>query len=192
MSDIPVIDAKRADELFWALSEQLSAIGESHTIVVIGGSALISLELVSRTTRDVDVVALLRDERLVSARPLPRGLVSAARQVAEDFALPARWLNEGPTDLLDFGLPDGFLQRGTSRSYEPGLEVIFASRVDQIHFKLYAVVDSGVGRHLTDLEALQPTAEGAACGRSVERNPRHLAGISTGARERAGSFRSQA
>jgi hypothetical protein len=34
--------------------------------------------------------------------------------------------------------------------------VLFASREDQIHFKLYAVVDQGPGRHLADLEALAP------------------------------------
>src|ERR1700686_5293830 len=100
MSDVPTIDAGRANELLSALSEQLATRGEAHTIVVVGGSALISLELVSRTTRDVDVVALFKDEELVSAKPLPEGLVSAVRQVAEDFGLPSNWLNEGPADLL--------------------------------------------------------------------------------------------
>ena len=55
MSEIPTIDAGRVDELLSALSEQLAARGEAHTIAVVGGSALISLELVSRTTRDVDL-----------------------------------------------------------------------------------------------------------------------------------------
>jgi hypothetical protein len=43
------------------------------------------------------------------------------------------------------------------RDYGDGLEVLFASRVDQIHLKLYATVDQGAGKHLDDLEALQPT-----------------------------------
>ena len=34
--------------------------------------------------------------------------------------------------------------------------MILASRLDQIHFKLYAVVDQGGGRHLEDLQALSP------------------------------------
>jgi hypothetical protein len=157
MSDAPTLDAERANQLLSALAEQLAGRGEAHTLVVIGGSALISLELVSRTTRDVDVVALLKDDELVSAKPLPGGLVSAARHVAEDFGLPASWLNDGPADLLEFGLPAGFLERGELRSYGPALEVMFASRLDQVHFKLYAVVDQGVGRHLSDLEALEPT-----------------------------------
>jgi hypothetical protein len=112
---------------------------------------------VSRTTRDVDVVALLQGEELVSAEPLPAGLIGAATRVAEDFGLPSNWLNPGPTGLLEFGLPLGFLERGEQRSYGLSLVVVFASRFDQIHFKLYAVVDEGVGRHLTDLEALEPT-----------------------------------
>ena len=159
MSEISAIDAGRVDELLSALSEQLAARGEAHTIAVVGGSALISLELVSRTTRDIDVVAVIEDDQLVSAEPLPDGLISAAERVAEDFGLPPDWLNAGPADLLDYGLPAGFLERGEKRSYGPGLEVLFASRVDQIHFKLYAVVDQGTGRHLTDLEALKPTEQ---------------------------------
>ncbi len=103
------------------------------------------------------MVALLRDEELISANPLPVGLLAAVKLVAEDFGLPERWLNSGPTTLLDFGLPLGFLDRGERRNYEPALEVIFASRLDQVHFKLYAVVDQGGGRHLDDLQALSPT-----------------------------------
>ena len=37
------------------------------------------------------------------------------------------------------------------------LTVLFASRYDQIHFKLYATVDQGAGKHLDDLERLAPT-----------------------------------
>ena len=37
------------------------------------------------------------------------------------------------------------------------MTVLFASRLDQIHLKLYATVDQGAGKHLTDLEALEPT-----------------------------------
>jgi hypothetical protein len=158
MSNIPSIDAALGNELLSALSQQLDARGETHTIVVIGGSGLIALELVSRTTRDVDVVALLADGELVSAKPLPEGMAAAAGRVADDFGLPTTWLNNGPADLLDFGLPEGFLERAVARSYGRGLQVLFASRLDQIHFKLYAAVDRG-GQHFSDLQALQPTKE---------------------------------
>jgi len=40
-----------------------------------------------------------------------------------------------------------------------GLTVHFASRLDQIHLKLYALVDQGLGKHEGDLRALTPSRE---------------------------------
>lgn len=59
--------------------------------------------------------------------------------------------------MLDLGLPEGFLQRAQHRRYGEALTVLFASRTDQIHLKLYAAVDQGAGWHLADLKALKPT-----------------------------------
>jgi hypothetical protein len=73
--------------------------------------------------------------------------------------LPDEWLNAGPTDLLDFGLPEGFVERLERRDYGEGLTVYLASRYDQIHFKLYALVDQGPGKHEDDLRALNPSEE---------------------------------
>jgi Nucleotidyltransferase of unknown function (DUF6036) len=157
MSVIPSLDAGQPDALLIALGEQLALREERYTLVVIGGSALLALGLVARTTRDVDVLAILDGGKLISAEPLPPGLLEATRVVARDFGLPADWLNAGPASLLDLGLPEGFLQRAQSRSYGEALTVLFASRTDQIHFKLYAAVDQGAGRHLADLQTLEPT-----------------------------------
>jgi hypothetical protein len=159
MIDSASIDARVMDELLGAVSEQLALRGKRYTIAVVGGSALIALGLVSRVTRDVDVVAVLRDEELVSSQPLPTGLLDAADIVAHDFGLPSSWLNAGPASLFDLGLPDGFEQRAERRSYGQALQVLFASRLDQIHFKLYAAVDQGAGRHLADLQALTPSGD---------------------------------
>jgi hypothetical protein len=148
-----------AQELLEALGEQLAARGESYTLAVVGGSALIALGLISRATRDLDVLALVEGGELVSAEPLPPGLLDAARTVARDFGLGEDWLNAGPTSLLDLGLPEGFHERAERRRYGPGLQILFASRVDQIHLKLYATVDQGAGKHLSDLEALAPTRQ---------------------------------
>ncbi len=126
---------------------------------MIGGSALLALGLVERTTKDVDIVALRSDEDLDYAKPLPEGLQAACDLVARDFSLPAGWLNPGPTDLLKFGLPDGFVDRLERRDYGEALVVYLASRYDQIHFKLYAAVDQGPGKHESDLRALAPTEE---------------------------------
>lgn len=159
MSDTPISDVESTEELLSALAEQLAAHGESYTLAVVGGSALIALGLISRATRDVDVLALVEGQALVSADPLPPALLAAARTVARDFGLSQDWLNPGPTSLLDLGLPDSFYERAEHRVYGPGLEVLFASRRDQIHLKLYATVDQGAGKHLSDLEALAPTRQ---------------------------------
>ena len=50
-------------------------------LVVIGGSALLALRLVDRTTRDVDLLAIRRGSDLVHPEPLPTPseLLEAAR-----------------------------------------------------------------------------------------------------------------
>lgn len=159
MTDTPLDSARATENLLDALAEQLAAHGERYTLAVVGGSALLALGLVSRATKDVDILAIVEDRELVSAQPLPAALLYAAHIVARDFGLSDDWLNPGPTSLLDLGLPDGFYERAEHRVYGPGLEVLFASRVDQIHLKLYATVDQGAGKHLDDLEALQPTEQ---------------------------------
>jgi hypothetical protein len=178
MTDIPIIDDRRTNELLRALGEQLAAREAHYTLVVVGGSALLALALVTRTTRDVDVVALEQDGRLVSAEPLPRPLVEAAHTIARDFGLPEDWLNTGPASLLDFGLPGGFHERTVPHRYGPGLDVLFASRLDQVHLKLYAAADQGAGRHLSDLRALNPTREeliaAAIWSRSHDPSEAHL------------------
>lgn len=126
---------------------------------MIGGSGLLALGAIDRATRDVDVVALRVGEKLETAKPLPPALLAARGRVARDFGLDENWLNPGPTDLLDFGLPEGFLDRLVRKDYGGGLTANFASRLDQIHFKLYALVDRGPGKHEADLRALEPTEE---------------------------------
>ncbi len=157
MPDGPIDSARATSELLGALGEQLAARGEHYTLAVVGGSALLALGLVSRATRDVDVLAIVDDNELLSAQPLPTALVDAAHTVARDFGLADDWLNPGPASLLELGLPEGFAERVQRRAFGPSLEILFASRVDQIYLKLYATVDQGAGKHLADLEALAPT-----------------------------------
>ncbi len=155
MSDIT--SNEDADRLLGALGEQLAAAGKRFELIVNGGSALLALGLIERSTRDIDIVALRTGEGPVSAEPLPPSLREARDHVTRDFSLAPDWLNSGPTSLLDFGLPEGFLERLERRDYGPGLTVFLASRYDQIHFKLYAAVDQGPGKHERDLRALDPS-----------------------------------
>jgi hypothetical protein len=129
-------------------------------LVVCGGSALIALNLVTRTTKDVDVLATMTDGQLNCARPLPDWLREDANAVRTELNLPDNWLNDGPADenLFRLGLPAGVAGRLVQREFGPALKVSFISRYDQIYFKLYAAADQG-GRHFTDLKKLSPTAD---------------------------------
>lgn len=153
------ISADTLDQAFSALAAFLEADGaEPENFVLIGGSALLALGLVSRTTRDADIMAGVDAQLgLVDPRPMSDALRSAARRVARELDLDEHWLNTGPADQLRAGLPEGFLQRLTARSYGPCLTVHLPDRFDLIHLKLFAAVDQGPGRHVTDLATLQPT-----------------------------------
>lgn len=126
-------------------------------LVVCGGSALIATRLVPRTTQDVDVVAMMKsDMSLADPEPFPEYLKEAAAITGKTLQLPNDWLNCGPADLFRMGLPHGFKERLTQVIIGDRLTVYYASRIDQIFFKLYAAVDRG-GYHITDLLALTPT-----------------------------------
>src|SRR5215469_8244425 len=157
MNDIQ--NKESAERLLDALAQQLAAAQARFELVIVGGSGLLALGVVERATRDVDLVALRSDSELRKPVPLPTALRIARDRVARDFSLPEDWLNTGPADLLDFGLPEGFIDRLETHSYGDYLAVYFASRFDQIHFKFYAAVDQGPGKHSEDLEALAPTRE---------------------------------
>lgn len=147
-----------------ALEERLRHTGSTPLdLVVCGGAGLFAMRWMTRTvTKDVDVLAILEKgpdgpARLRKSRPLPPLLLEQARIVGDDFGLPEGWLNPGPTDLLDAGLPVGFEERLHAVRYGPALTVHFAGRADQICFKLYATVDQGPdSRHVGDLRALSP------------------------------------
>lgn len=159
--DANIGSAEEADELLRALGEQLAFAGHPYDLVVIGGSALLALGLIARSTQDVDVVALADGSAgFEEAVPLPEPLVLARARVARDFDLPEDWINsQSAQDMLRLGLPPGLMERLTTRHYGAGLTVRYASRFDQIHFKLHATVDRGGGKHFNDLLALKPTPE---------------------------------
>ncbi len=130
-------------------------------IVVCGGSALIATGLVSRTTKDVDIVALADESgALLSPAPLPEALSVAAREVALTLEIGENWLNNGPSSdeggLFQTGLPEGLSTRLHKREYGSQLTVYFIDRVDQIYFKVFAAADRA-GYHVDDLMALNPS-----------------------------------
>lgn len=144
-----------------ALAGFLEADGATpETLVVIGGSALIAMGIVSRTTKDVDILAGIDPEfGLVDPRPMSAALQSAAAKVARELDLDPDWLNTGPADQVAAGLPEGFLSRLTRHDYGPSLTLYLPDRLDLIHLKLFAIVDQGPGRHVRDLKALRPSGD---------------------------------
>jgi hypothetical protein len=150
--------------------ESLSLLGELLAerrerplhLVVSGGSALLAAEIISRTTHDVDVIAMRGevDGDIVDAYPLPEFLKECAREVAEEKRLRQGWLNAA-TALLMIDLrrfPADFLADLVERSYGDWLRVSFIGKSGQIYLKFYAAVARSEARDLGDLRALAPNA----------------------------------
>lgn len=158
-------DQKDVETILSALGEHLEEIAsEPLELLVCGGSALNVLGLVQRATKDVDVLAYVNrntagEVSFISADPLNEKLITASEKVARDFNLTKNWLNSGPASATDLGLPDGILKRVKTKQYGQKLTIHFMGRYDQIHFKLYAAVDQGAGKHFDDLLALNPTPD---------------------------------
>lgn len=155
------LDAIKLDEALRLLEARLEMKDSGRLrLVVCGGSALIAARLITRTTQDVDVVALMDEQgQLMDPHPLPPILLEAASEVGQVLGLNEDWLNDDPSrgegGLFQMGLPEGFASRLSRKDYGRCLSVYFAGRKDQIHFKLYAAVDRG-GYHIADLMKLNP------------------------------------
>lgn len=146
------------------LDQALSALGQLildrkhyYEVVAIGGGSLLLLGQIIRTTKDLDLVALIDEGEFIYANPLPSPLFQAIHDVGVAYNLGEKWVNNGPADLLKMGLPKGFKIR-MHTYYYGGLTIHFAGRFDQICFKLYAAVDQGQNsKHFADLKLLKPT-----------------------------------
>lgn len=154
-----IFNQEKLQEALELLNEQLILRESPETeLIVCGGSALVAMELVSRTTQDVDIVALMQHKKPVTAIPLPGYLEDAAERVAHILQLPEDWLNNGPASQLTMGLPPGFTERLQCKRIGEKLSVHYISRTDQIYFKTFASADRG-GYHIEDLRALTPSDE---------------------------------
>jgi hypothetical protein len=157
------ITSDTLDRALGLLGELLAARDRPpQHFVVCGGSSLLALGLVSRTTtQDVDILARIDAGGLVTPRPLPDWLLAATIDVARQLDLPPDWLNDQVADetLFHCGFPEGLQQRLTRRNYGPRLAISYIGRRDQIFLKLHAAVDRGGGRHAQDLLELAPTSD---------------------------------
>jgi len=135
------------------------------SIVICGGAALILSNLTSKNvTKDIDILGIIENKESIKteikyAKPLPKFLKEIIKDIAEVMELPEIWLNSGPSDLVKLDLPEGLIERLSKKEYGDNLNVYIIHRIDQIHFKLYAAVDTGPGRHYDDLMELNPSEE---------------------------------
>ncbi|HEV2885595.1 MAG TPA: DUF6036 family nucleotidyltransferase [Jatrophihabitans sp.] len=152
-----MLGRRELEEALETLGAVLEGRGLSNGILIVGGSSLLLLGLISRPTADLDVIGLAAQGSYVKADPIPPSLAQAVRDVAVVLELIPTWLNNGPAALMDLGLPMGYEDRIELRRYG-SLDVHIPGRVDLICFKLYAAVDQGPGsKHFQDLQDLAPT-----------------------------------
>jgi hypothetical protein len=151
------IDSVTLENALNVLGQLLADRGHYYEVVAIGGGSLLLLGQIERSTKDLDLIALVKSGQLISANPLPQNLVQAAEEVGSALELGKDWLNIGPKSLFEMGLPKGFEMRMHTRRYH-GITIHLAARFDQICFKLYAAVDQGPNsKHYADLKSLNPT-----------------------------------
>ena len=159
-----MLEPESLEEALSALGRVLASRGLAYDLVTVGGSSLMLLGLIERPTRDLDVIALIGDGLYIKANSLPTPLLQAVGDVGGVFQLGPDWINAGPADLLDFGLPQGFSERTEVRRYGP-LTLHIASRRDQVALKVYAAADHGPGsKHFQDLQVLAPTPDELVAG----------------------------
>jgi hypothetical protein len=126
-------------------------VGLRLEAIVIGGSALALLGVVTRQTRDFDILAPAFPLDIVEAA---RGFAREQRRLGIDLA--DDWLNNGPLQLGDV-LPSGWQARVTPAFDGHAVALSTLGRADLLKTKLFALCDRGTD--LTDCIAMAPTAE---------------------------------
>lgn len=132
-----------------AFDRYLADRGLALEAVVVGGAALNLLGLISRQTRDCDILH----------PTLPAEILAAARAFAAEVravggVLGDEWLNNGPSQLVPL-LPAGWELR--LQEVFRGRAVVLRTlhRSDLLRVKLFALCDRGLD--LPDCVALAPT-----------------------------------
>jgi hypothetical protein len=138
-------------ETLAAFDRHLTARGLRFEAVVIGGAALNLLGVISRTTKDCDILD----------PPLPALIADAARSFATEMRqrgedLQDDWLNNGPASLVSV-LPPGWRERLQPAFSGTSIELRCLGREDLLRSKLFALCDRGFD--LGDCLALAPSAD---------------------------------
>lgn len=156
------LSQQNLEEALYLLGNLLAARkGDGFWLVVCGGSALLAQKIITRSTEDVDILAMRDWEGGVDrAYPMPVALKLAATQVADELHLGGNWLNSAAS--LHFPdlhlLPESFWQELETREYGHYLKISFVTRSGQIQLKTYAALNRAKPRDLDDLRTLGPTS----------------------------------
>ncbi|GMQ82877.1 MAG: hypothetical protein BMS9Abin05_2343 [Rhodothermia bacterium] len=155
------LSSKDIRRLLQAVRERLHLSGFEIALIIVGGANLNVMNIVARTTKDVDVIAQTEGEgdelTIRSPLPFPEPLTQAIETVARDFNISSDWMNAEVAAQWNVGMPDTILDDLTWRKYS-ALKVGFAGRQTIISLKLFAAADrSPASVHAQDLVALRPT-----------------------------------
>lgn len=124
---------------------------ETFSAVVIGGAALAILGVVSRETRDCDIL----DPEIPKAI-LDASIVFAEQMTKQGYILRVDWLNNGPASLKR-SLPPGWQNRLVPLFQGKTLSLQTLGRADLLKTKLFAFCDRGFDKQ--DCLALKPSSD---------------------------------
>lgn len=125
--------------------------GLAFSGVVIGGAALILMEVVQRATDDVDCL-----HPQIPAAVQAAAFDFACSPAAAGFSLRRNWFNNGPASLTR-DLPPGWMERTCPLFAGQALQLVTLGRLDLLRSKLFAFCDRQ--EDLDDCIALRPTSE---------------------------------
>jgi hypothetical protein len=160
-------------EVIKAFDKYLKKHNVTFEAVVIGGAALIVLDITDRSTKDIDCLI----------PKIPSHVKKLSGKFAEIYSknnsyLQTNWLNNGPIDLQN-DLPKGWKKRLRNLWSGDNLDLKTLSQSDLLLVKLYAYCDRQID--LADCIALSPKIKDltAAYGWLTERDanpdwPKHV------------------
>jgi hypothetical protein len=140
------MDVRKTIEQF---DKYLAKQNLSFEAVIIGGAALVLLNVIERATRDCDVLSPQLSDVISTAAK------AFAKETKDAFApLDSDWLNNGPSSLTEV-LPPDWSERLETVFTGKALILKSLGRSDMLLSKLFALCDRGTD--LNDCLALKPT-----------------------------------
>jgi len=139
----------RPSQIIPLFDEYLSNRKKKFNAIVIGAGALSLLGIISRETKDVDVID----------PEIPNDIKLLAQEFAKQASdnLIQDWINNGPSSMRD-KLPEGWQKRLQTIFSGKALTLLTLSRTDLLATKLQGLGDRGErGPDWNDIKAMKPT-----------------------------------